>query len=399
MTSKIGIYKDSRNRNKPWVVRWFGEYNPISGKQKRYSKSFRIRREAEDYQARKKQEFDQDSPRDKGRKVTLGDFGKEWLNFKKNELKPATYDLYNYTFNRLQTHFGKDIYIQNITKKDAMVFISKQKKIAKGYVGKKLSDWSREQIKKYSKLIFQGAVQMNTISSNPFDILTFRKLPKKRWHRISFEEYIALLEAAPTLYWKAFYSLAYTAGARVSELFSLTWSNIDFEKGVLTISNREGTDSMPPFDIKDSEERRIPLPPDTIEILAELQNQAPEEVPYILISKERYQYIVNKWQQIKNSNKPWRNRYMVNNVLREFRRHYKRAGIKPVGKLTIHTIRKSCGQNWADSNHMNAVREWMGHSRPGTTMEYYNQVDRDHEKKAAKIIQQMIENAKKPNKN
>jgi integrase len=95
----------------------------------------------------------------------------------------------------------------------------------------------------------------------------------------------------------------------------------------------------------------------------------------------------------KEKSKPWRNRFMVNNVLREFKRHFKRAGIKPVGKLTIHTLRKCCGQNWADHLPVNVVKELMGHSKAETTLEYYNQVDKDHEEKAARVIQNLLESA------
>ena len=56
-----------------------------------------------------------------------------------------------------------------------------------------------------------------------------------------------MLEVAPTLRWKCFYALAYTSGARLSELMSLTWNDVDFEKGRLIIANRENTDDMPPF--------------------------------------------------------------------------------------------------------------------------------------------------------
>ena len=76
----------------------------------------------------------------------------------------------------------------------------------------------------------------------------------------------------------------------------------------------------------------------------------------------------------------------------------KRAGIKPVGKLTIHTLRKSCGQNWADYLPMNVVKELMGHSKAETTLEFYNQVDKDHDKKAARVVQKLIEKAQKSKK-
>lgn len=71
------------------------------------------------------------------------------------------------------------------------------------------------------------------------------------------------------------------------------------------------------------------------------------------------------------------------------------AGTKPVGKLTIHihTLRKSCGQNWADDLPMNVVKELMGHSSIATTQEFYTQVNSDHEAKAANILQRLIEDS------
>jgi integrase len=84
----------------------------------------------------------------------------------------------------------------------------------------------------------------------------------------------------------------------------------------------------------------------------------------------------------------------VNNVLRNFKAYCKRAGIKPVGKLTVHTLRKNAGQNWADYLPMNVVKELMGHSNISTTAEFYNQVDRDHELKAARVIQRLLDTEK-----
>jgi hypothetical protein len=39
---------------------------------------------------------------------------------------------------------------------------------------------------------------------------------------------------------------------------------------------------------------------------------------------------------------------------------------------------------------MNVVKELMGHSKAETTLEYYNQVDKDHEKKAAGVVQKLL---------
>ena len=392
MITKIGLYRDPR-KTKPWVVRWFGEYDPNTGKQRRSSRSFRLKVEAEEFRAAKMQEFAQGTPRDRRQDVTLSSFCKDWLNTRKTELQPASIELYGQTIKRLKGFFGKDTNLQDITPKRAAVFVSEQKSCAKGHEGKELSEWSREQIKRHCKTIFEIAVQWSLLASNPFKLLRSKRPATKRWHRVTAKEYHRLLEVAPNLRWKVFYALAYTSGARMGELFSLSWNDIDFENGRLIIANREGTSDMPPFNIKDHEARRIPLPSHTIDLLTQLQTQGPEGVPYILLGEERCRRVKAKWQQLHKQGKPWLNRYMVNNVLREFKRHIKRAGIKPVGKLTVHTLRKSCGQNWADNLPMNVVKELMGHSNIATTQEFYTQVDSDHEAKAARVIQELLESA------
>ncbi len=41
---------------------------------------------------------------------------------------------------------------------------------------------------------------------------------------------------------------------------------------------------------------------------------------------------------------------------------------------------------------MNVVQQLMGHSKAETTLEYYSQVDKDHEEKAARVIQNLLQN-------
>ena len=49
MITKIGLYRDPR-KTKQWIIRWFGEYDPSMGKQRRYSKSFIRKKDAEAFQ-------------------------------------------------------------------------------------------------------------------------------------------------------------------------------------------------------------------------------------------------------------------------------------------------------------------------------------------------------------
>ena len=63
-------------------------------------------------------------------------------------------------------------------------------------------------------------------------------------------------------------------------------------------SKRKATTTLPPFYVKDYEARRIPMPKHTIDLLAEWQTQAPEGVPYILLTKDRFNRIKAKWQKL-----------------------------------------------------------------------------------------------------
>ena len=65
----------------------------------------------------------------------------------------------------------------------------------------------------------------------------------------------------------------------------------------------------------------------TIDLLVKYQNEAPENVPYILLKQERYNLALKKRHRYRKAGKEWKNRYMVNNVNRDFKVHAKWAGI------------------------------------------------------------------------
>ena len=69
--------------------------------------------------------------------------------------------------------------------------------------------------------------------------------------------------------------------------------------------------------------------------------------------------------------------------------------------MRSHTVPLALDKrNWADYLPMNVVKELMGHSNISTTAEFYNQVDRDHELKAARVIQRLLDTGKdRPNAN
>ncbi len=395
MITKVGIYFD-RRKDRPYVCRWFGEPD-LDGKQKRYSKSFRLKRDAEAFRAEKMAAFQKGERRDRPKEMTLKDFCQDWLRIRGPGLRHGTKKLYQLTIDRLIRHFGQTVPISKITPMAAEKFIANLQPERKEKRGRALSAWTRQKMLRHCKTIFQKAVTWGLIPVNPFGEIRPFKLVTTRWHYVTPAEYTRLLDAAPTLRVKALYALGYTGGLRFGEMVSLVWSNIDWEKDEVVIENRAATPSVPPFSLKDYEARRIPLPKHTLDILRELQAKARFKCPFILLSEQRYRTVLENWRRCQTDGRAWENRDMVLNVGREFRRHLRKAGITPTGSLSIHTLRKCAGKNWADCLPPHVTKELMGHSTIATTMKYYTQVDENQRARAAAAVDRLIASAGEKN--
>ena len=141
----------------------------------------------------------------------------------------------------------------------------------------------------------------------------------------------------------------------------------------------------PEFLLKDYEERTIPLPPTTLDMLEATE----AESRYVVLSKDQCNATVNRWQ---NNRQSWKWQNALYNAGREFERHLRKAEIKaePSETLSIHTLRKSCILNWAHELPMIVTKELAGHSNIATTQKYYCQVDPYHRAKAAEVIEKLL---------
>jgi integrase len=388
--TKIGLYKEKTCKGIQWRVRWFGCYDLGSGKEKRYGKTFALKKDAERFIETKKAEFKAGTKRDPS-KQTLKDYTERWLRLKiQNErIRPGTATLYKETLMRLYDYFGTDRLIRKIDRNDAQDFLASLKPLSKRI--DPLSAWSKHRVLRQCKTIFQKVVNDGIVSVNPFSDCQMKSGEPSEWYYLKPAEFHNLLDATKNLREKALYALAYTAGLRESETLALYWADIDFEKGRIHIVNRPATEKYPPFYIKDSDARTIPLPNMTVALLTQLQLESPDNVPFVLMDEQGCQRIKTKWQKCREQGKDWLNHYWANNVIREFHRRERQAGIKTVGKkLSVHVLRKCCIQNWANELPMNVVKELAGHSNIETTNRFYSTVDDMHYDAAKKLGDKLL---------
>lgn len=391
MIKKVSLYRDDKCGAVKWRVRWYGKYDPKKGKEKRYSKTFDLKRDAERFQKQKEREFDKGIPRDPSND-TLKAYATRWLSNKQkiDDLRPATVLLYELTLERLYSHFGPDHLIRKIDRQAAMTFLAELQR--KNDSEKPLSNWSRHRVLRHCKTLFNDAVKDGKINQNPFKGISGPKCTPSEWYYLKPHEFERLLEATQNLRDRVLYALAYTAGLRESEALALYWADIDFDKGRVRIVNRPGTNEYPPFEIKDSDVRTVPLPKITLDMLAQLQLDSPENIPFVLMDEQGCERIRMKWQECRKKGAPWLNRYWSNNVVRDFHRRVRRAEIDTGGKeLTVHVLRKCCGQNWSNTLPINVVKEFMGHGSIDTTEKFYSTVDDSHYEKATGAMNDLFD--------
>lgn len=392
--AKVSITKQKtgKDRRKPYVVRWYGHIGH-DGKRRRYAKSFGRRSDAEKFRTDKQHELDRGGRRDRLSGTTLKRLCNDFLKAKRPNIRPDSLELYDNTVKRLLRFFGPRKDVATITRRDADLFLGAQLHHLQDD-SRELSTWSRAQIVVHCKAIFRQAVLWDMASANPFATCQKPKTVVSRWHHLKPAEYLRLLDAAPDLRWRALYAMLYTSGTRMGEAFSLTWNDVDFDQGVVRIENRAGSKTLPPFRLKAHERRTVPLPQQALNLLTEWQGQSPEGVPFIFLTADRYQRVLDRWRKLGRIDRKWKNDYMVNNLGRDFKGHCRRAQIVPEGKLTIHGLRKSYGQNHAlNGTPIKTLMYLMGHSNERTTLRHYQQLDPDSAAAATAKLDAMLDAA------
>ena len=400
MEQKVIVTKDSRpNRNKQWLARWRGEYDPRTGKQRRYCKSFKLRKEAELFAEDKNAEFQAGTPRDQ-RDITLKQLCTKFITTRSNSLKKSSGRGYEETIDQLKNYFSPTASIKNIRQEHAEEFIAKLEPADPRYIsnGKRFSDSSIHKHLRQARKIFSTAKEWGYIKKNPFKNIILGKIRKKPWQYINTDEFNAIISETTNIREKALYGVLYWCGLRYGEAVNLLWDrrNIDFEHNLINIYNRNGTKNIPPFNIKDYESRTVPMIKIVVDMLKELQSEADKKCPFVFLTNKRYKKVKERWHNLFKTGKSrdWENRYLLNNVLRNFKTRYSAAGIKTNLKINLHCLRKSWATNLANSGKVptHTLKELGGWSNIKTCEEFYLQSSDANRDRACDVLNELAQN-------
>lgn len=330
MWRKVWIFKRKRGRQTSYALRWYNERGRVKtetvGTDKKLAEALRKRKEHELNSGITKEV----------QNISFEAFCEEHLRLMQGRMAPRSILDIQMTL-ELFDKICHPRRLEDISPKMVEEFVAARiKKVKPATVNKDI---------RTLKAIFNHAIRRGYLIKNPFSEVGKLPVPEKEIRVLTVPEIEALLDACPNKEWKAFVYLALVTGLRKSELCHLRWEDVDFEKGVLKVINRED------FTTKSRRNRILGLPPSSIDMLRNL---------YVSRNGSHYVFLTKVGT-------PWKH-----NLNKHFDQIVKKAGIK---RCTIHDLRRTFVSHLAMAGENEAVVQALaGHSSIGTTLKYYTNI-------------------------
>ena len=329
-----------------WAVRWFGTDG------KRFSRSFKSRKEAERYAETKQAEV-RVGKGDRPRAVTLAEFTRMYLDLR-GDLAPTTRLEHKRTLKRLGEFLGDRMIVSKVTPLDARRFVAWYRE--RDYRDRTPAPATVNRVVRECRRSFREAVVCSLIRENPFDEMRQEKVGQRAWHYLSPTEYRKLIEASPSLRWPGMIALGYCCGLRLGEVLNLTWSDVDFEQCHICVVSKNASDRRAAWTPKDKDMRFVPLPNLILSVLADLQLAAVDGQEYVFV----------------NGKGPAAGGRMKRpNLWRDFQSIRAKANVP---KCSFHDLRKSYCTILAAAVPLHVVQELAGHADIRTTRKHYVKV-------------------------
>jgi integrase len=310
-------------------------------------------------------------------RMTLGEWLKFWLKtYKRKKLKARTYDNYESLIAvRIIPALG------GLALKDIAPFHIQDFYNQLGDDG-----FSAATIRKTHQIInsaLDKALEQQMIRINPAKSVEVPSLEQKPVKAFSREEQATFFEAAKSYSYYEAFIFSVDTGVRKGELLSLTWDDIDFDNGYVSINktlifvkDRDNkSDNTYILKVQDSTKtkagvRKVPLTKRCLHMLKELKLKNITKSPLVFPSKNGT-YINPR------------------NLLRCFETICEKTGLEGFNCHSLrHTFATRCFEKGIP---VKIVSRWLGHAKVSHTLDIYTHVMPDEEKKAIERLESDIE--------
>jgi len=284
--------------------------------------------------------------------AVLGDFIAGYIK-RRSDVKPGTTTNYDQVRLNLVAFFGYQKPLRSITASDALEFrewLQTDEGQAENTLRRRCGR---------ARQFFTAAIKAKLIDENPFDGMPVTVSGNKSKERfITESESLKILEACPNAEWRLIFSLCRYGGLRCpSEVLALTWEDIIWDSSRIMVTSPKTEHH------KGHETRVIPLFPELLKALMEVQELAVEKTVHVIT---RY-------------------RSSTQNLRTELNRIVKRAGVIPWQK-PFQNLRSTRETELMESYPAHVVCGWIGNSEAVARKHYLQTTDMHFEKAVAKKV-------------
>ena len=233
--------------------------------------------------------------------------------------------------------------------------------------------------------IMESAVKWGLIIDNPCRRVQTPKVVIKKGVTLSSEETIRMFECladAPEKYRTAITVLVYT-GLRRGELSGLKWSDVNFEKGILTVNG--GLEYLPSMGLyeeapkTENGKRSIKLPASALNILKEHRRMQAEDKLKLGDRWQEMGYIFTKWDGTPMH---------PDSLYQWFSRFVKQNNLPPI---TLHSLRHTNASLMiANGIDLATVSKRLGHADTSITARVYTHAIKEADAIAAEALENLF---------
>lgn len=352
-----------RKRNSTWYAIYYDGERP-RGK-RRVERTLKTNRKdvAQKRVVEKRKTFEKGewSPWDNGngpRRLSLADAISAFLDAKRGTVSDRTLDTYEGILNRWADATPAGLMLADVAPEHIKPFVYQAKK-ERG--GDSVSQATKHKRYRHIKTFLRWCVKAGYCTSNPLDDVKKPDKDKSLPSYLTAKELNRLLEyidwhaenvtnatgQAPDVQWiRDSIIIAVSTGLRRGELLALKWQDVDLERGVIQVKNRDG------FRTKSGAERVLHVRGRALDTLQRLEDEREDFHGYVILDR--------------GGNRPRPNR-----LSKGFKRMVRKAKLKGREDLRFHSLRHSCGA-WLASQGISEriIQEVLGHASSATTQIY-----------------------------
>ena len=217
-------------------------------------------------------------------------------------------------------------------------------------IGQGLSENTSRRAIGRARQFFRAALKRQFVSANPFDgIAASVKANPERFHVVSRDVAVRVLDAYPDAEWRLIFALARFGGLRCpSEILALTWDDVNWEQGRMSITSSK-------TEHYEGKGTRV------IPIFSELRSHLLEAFEQ---AEPGAQHVINRYRSTNT------------NLRTQLHRIIRRAGLEPWPK-PFQNLRSTRETELVEQYPMHVVCKWIGNSQPVAT-EHYLQLTDEH---------------------